>query len=166
MATRKLPVVPVTRENFAPFGEFVTGTAGCNDAAIDLSQGRPRFYVMRLSHQPGLFDRITRHRRVTQCLGALMGSAWWIAVAPPSPAAARADPATIAAFRIPGDGFIRLHAGTWHAGPYFAEPFVDFFNLELADTNETDHDSCALEVQFEFDIAAGVTDQRNAVRSR
>lgn len=35
---------------------------------------------------------------------------------------------------------IKLHIGTWHAGPLFAHaPFIDFVNLELADTNQTDH---------------------------
>jgi hypothetical protein len=32
--------------------------------------------------------------------------------------------------------------GTWHAGPLFAEhPHMDFYNLELSDTNVTDHNT-------------------------
>lgn len=32
--------------------------------------------------------------------------------------------------------------GTWHAGPLFADhPYMDFYNLELSDTNETDFNS-------------------------
>ena len=156
MIRRKLTIRPATRENFAPFGEFITARPdsavfGPDDAKLDLSHGRPRFYIMRLNHQPGIFERITRHRRVTQCLGALMGHAWWIGVAPPAALGdpnARPDPADIAAFQIPGDAFIKLHAGTWHAGPYFAEPWVDFFNLELADTNESDHQTCDLAREY------------------
>ncbi|MBD0313443.1 MAG: Ureidoglycolate hydrolase, partial [Microcoleus sp. T3-bin5] len=32
-----------------------------------------------------------------------------------------------------------LDVGTWHAGPYFDADFVDFYNLELSDTNVVDH---------------------------
>ncbi|MCC5625806.1 Ureidoglycolate hydrolase, partial [Nostoc sp. CHAB 5715] len=45
----------------------------------------------------------------------------------------------IAAFCIPGNCFIKLHEGTWHAGPHFDHEAVDFYNLELADTNVVDH---------------------------
>lgn len=32
--------------------------------------------------------------------------------------------------------------GTWHAGPLFDEhPHMDFYNLELSDTNVTDHNT-------------------------
>ena len=42
----------------------------------------------------------------------------------------------LAVFRIPSGTFVKLHAGTWHAGPLFAsEPHMDFYNLELSDTN-------------------------------
>jgi len=41
--------------------------------------------------------------------------------------------------RIPGNYFIKLNQGTWHAGPYFDDEFVDFYNLELSDTNINDH---------------------------
>ncbi|MEN3362818.1 MAG: hypothetical protein V7606_92, partial [Burkholderiales bacterium] len=33
-----------------------------------------------------------------------------------------------------------LHRGTWHAGPYFTWESIDFFNLEMADTNQVDSD--------------------------
>ena len=159
---RKLAVRPAVRASFAPYGDFVAASPdgaafGPGDARLDLSQGRPRFYIMRLERKPLVFDRITRHRRVTQCLGALGGRDWLIAVAPPGEVgdpSARPQPEAIAAFRIPGDAFIKLHAGTWHAGPFFTHPVVDFFNLELADTNEADHQSCDLAreygVAFEF----------------
>jgi ureidoglycolate hydrolase len=165
MQRRKLPVVPITRESFAPFGEFITAgpddaVFGPGDARLDLAHGRPRFYIMHLERQPGVFDHITRHCKVTQCLGAMMGHEWWIAVAPPGRAddpSARPNPDAIAAFRVPGDGFIKLHVGTWHAGPYFAAAAVDFFNLELADTNQADHQTCDLArefgVTFEFALA-------------
>lgn len=43
------------------------------------------------------------------------------------------------AFRIPPRTAITMRKGTWHAGPFFAEPSMDFVNLELDDTNVTDH---------------------------
>jgi hypothetical protein len=46
----------------------------------------------------------------------------------------------VRAFKVPFGTFIKLHAGTWHAGPHFEGlPHMDFFNLELADTNQVDH---------------------------
>ncbi len=41
----------------------------------------------------------------------------------------------LVAFRIPGNCFIKLEVGTWHAGLYLNYEFVDFYNLELSDTN-------------------------------
>ena len=38
-----------------------------------------------------------------------------------------------------GNCFIKLETGTWHAGPYFDDDFIDFYNLELSDTNVIDH---------------------------
>ena len=35
-----------------------------------------------------------------------------------------------------------MEAGTWHAGPLFDNTdHMDFYNLELADTNVTDHNT-------------------------
>ena len=44
------------------------------------------------------------------------------------------------AFKIPHGSSVKLHQGTWHAGPLFkGVPYMDFYNLELADTNVVDH---------------------------
>jgi hypothetical protein len=43
-------------------------------------------------------------------------------------------------FKVPFGTFIKMHQGTWHAGPHFQGPaHMDFYNLELADTNQVDH---------------------------
>ena len=43
-------------------------------------------------------------------------------------------------FRIPPGIFVKLHEGTWHAGPLFTGySACSFANLELADTNVVDH---------------------------
>ncbi|MFW6359748.1 MAG: ureidoglycolate lyase, partial [Chroococcales cyanobacterium] len=84
------------------------------------------------------FSRITRHALCTQCLGSLEGKEWFLAVAPPSEAD-RPNIEDIQAFKIPGNCLIKLEQGTWHAGPYFDFEVVDFYNLELKDTNIVDH---------------------------
>jgi hypothetical protein len=50
----------------------------------------------------------------------------------------------IRAFRVPGDAAVMLRQGAWHASPLFQAPQASFFNLELSDTNVTDHGSCDL----------------------
>jgi ureidoglycolate lyase len=148
---------------FSPFGQVIEpgedGTPfGPSDAQLVLKNGTPRLYIMRLKSRGLAFDRITRHVRVTQCLAAIGGGEWLLAVAPPlapDDGAAMPDPAAIRAFRISGPVGIKLHRGTWHAGPFFTAPEMDFLNLELADTNETDHVDCHLGrdhgVTFRFD---------------
>lgn len=148
----------ITPEAFAPYGQLIFASVdgqpyGADDAQLRLDQGTPRFYIMRLHHKGRRFSRITRHRRCTQCLGSLEGKDWLIAVAPPAEAD-EPDLGAIAAFRIPGNCFIKLNLGTWHAGPYFDQPSIDFYNLELSDTNITDHQTYNLLTQhgLEFEI--------------
>ena len=43
----------------------------------------------------------------------------------------------------PGEA-VKLQQGTWHAGPFFHAPSALFYNLELGDTNLTDHNFQAL----------------------
>jgi ureidoglycolate lyase len=149
---RDLAVVGLTQAAFAPYGTVIPpmedGTIfGPQDAALYFGAGVPRFYAMRLTNRGLDISRITRHRGVTQVLASAGGNPWLLAVAPP-PAVdvAEAEPALddIRAFRIPGDAAVMLFRGTWHAGPLFEMPEASFFNLELSDTNVTDHWSCDL----------------------
>ncbi|MBD2040052.1 ureidoglycolate lyase [Microcoleus sp. FACHB-672] len=148
MLVQQLKANWITPANFQPYGQVIYAskdgeTYNSEDAQLILDRGIPRFYIMRLGEKGRKFHKITRHLNCTQCLGALEGKEWLMAVAPP---AARDKPVLeeIAAFRIPGNCFIKLHLGTWHAGPYFDHEFVDFYNLELSDTNINDHDTCNL----------------------
>src|SRR5260370_24137232 len=118
-----IPVAELAPAAFAPFGgvgmPLVDGAAGEGDVALDVSQGKPRLYIMR-RHRRGIsFDRMARHDRVTQCLGAVDGLPWLIAVAPAEVAVPTLS--YIRAFRVPPDCFIALAHGIWHAGPCFFE---------------------------------------------
>jgi ureidoglycolate lyase len=148
-----LTVAELTSEAFAPFGTIglplADGGHGTGDVPLDLSHGRPRFYIMRLEGRAGLaFEQLARHDRVTQCLGTIDGLPWFIAVAPAEIAAPA--PGDIRAFRVPPQCFIALARGTWHAGPYFSEGQRDFYNLELADTNTADYTTCRLATPARF----------------
>jgi ureidoglycolate hydrolase len=140
---KKLEPQLITPENFKQYGQLITPSNpdksyDLEDAQLELNQGIPRFYIMRLENRGTRFSKITRHCLCTQCLGAIGGQDWLIAVAPPS-AIAIPDLDQLVAFRIPGHSFIKLEIGTWHAGPYFDKEIMDFYNLELSNTNEIDH---------------------------
>ncbi|WP_019925955.1 ureidoglycolate lyase [Nocardia sp. BMG111209] len=143
----------ITSENFAPFGTVVTATpdapaSGPAESTLDLTAGTPRFYIMRLEDRKPAFTGITRHRRSTQTLMSADAGEWFLAVAPPD----RDVPtvADIRAFRIPGGVAVTLTKGTWHAGPFFTDPAMNFANLELTDTNTADHDT------YHFDRELGL----------
>lgn len=134
----------VTPENFRRYGQVISASKDgkaydTEDALLNLQNGIPRFYIMRLQRRGRKFHTITRHMQCTQCLGSLLGKDWLIAVCPPNNNIDEPVLSEIAAFRIPGNCFIKLEVGTWHAGPYFEHEFVDFYNLELSDTNVVDH---------------------------
>lgn len=153
---KSLEAESITTEAFAPFGQVIFASEdgapyGLNDAQLKLDDGIPRFYIMRLAGKGRKFHAITRHRRCTQCLGSLAGAEWFMAVAPPGEPE-EPDPTAIKGFRIPGTCFIKLHVGTWHAGPLFDASTVDFYNLELSNTNVVDHQTCNLRSRFHLDF--------------
>lgn len=141
-----LTVHRLTPESFAPFGAVgmpqQDGAHGAVDVPLDLTQGVPRFYLMHLTDRDLSFEELARHDRVTQCLASADGAPWLLAVAP----AYMANPqlTDVTAFDIPGECFVMLASGTWHAGPYFTEPSRNYLNLELADTNVADYTVCPL----------------------
>jgi ureidoglycolate hydrolase len=153
LATHSLPVETVTAETFAPFGVILRPMADgapftAEEAVLDVSGGIPRFYLMSLDDKAPEFTRVTRHLETTQTLMAVGDVEWTIAVAPPGIDEPRLD--DLRAFRIPPRTAITMRKGTWHAGPFFAEPSMDFVNLELDDTNVSDHHN------FRLDDAYGV----------
>lgn len=155
---RKILARQITPESFLPYGQVIVASDDhtpfdAKDAQLQLQRGTPRFYLMRLYERGRKFHSITRHQFCTQCLGSLEGKDWLLGVAPSNqaPIPAWED---IVVFRISGNCFIKLEVGTWHAGPYFDTACLDFYNLELSDTNLVDHDTCNLLEQcgVEFEI--------------
>ena len=143
ISTKRLLAQWITSDSFRNYGQVIFASVDgkcfdAEDAQLNLQNGIPRFYIMRLHEKGRKFRKITRHVECTQCLGSLEGKDWLMAVAPPSDGD---EPSLedMAAFRIPGNCFIKLEVGTWHAGPYFDADFIDFYNLELSDTNVVDH---------------------------
>ena len=112
---------------------------------------------MHIEDRPMRFRNITHHASVTQCLGSIGGHSWYLGVAKPSIldtdeqredgsgsniaksrcghfyAPPRAE--DVCVFKVTGPKFLKLNRGTWHAGPIFKEKAMDFYNLELSDTN-------------------------------
>ena len=130
------------------------GTAfGPADAQLQLGAGTPRFYVMELAHRQPLVKLITRHQRVTQCLASADGHPFWIALAPPEQQGELIAMASVQLVRVEPGEAIALHCGTWHAGPFFREPSARFFNLELADTNSSDHHSRPLDRPVQLQLS-------------
>ncbi|KAL3652063.1 hypothetical protein CASFOL_001744 [Castilleja foliolosa] len=162
----RLKPIEATPETFQEFGQVVEASRdgdefGPCDAQLDLLRGTPRFYIMHLEDRPLKFSTITHHASVTQCLGSIGGHVWYLGVSKPS---INVDPietkGTIGAsieqshcghfynppaiddvrvFKISGPKFLKLNRGTWHAGPLFLEKTMDFYNLELSNTNVVDH---------------------------
>ena len=154
---REVSIEPLTPEAFAAFGIVIPPTddgipLSAGDAQLDLRQGTPRFYVMRIAGRGFTVTRITRHCKVTQVLASAGGRPWVVGVAPPraiDDPSVEPDIEDIRAFAIPGDVAVMLYKGTWHAGPLFAEGTKEsFFNLELSDTNKVDHQTCDLSARF------------------
>uniref|UniRef100_A0A383WDS5 Ureidoglycolate hydrolase n=1 Tax=Tetradesmus obliquus TaxID=3088 RepID=A0A383WDS5_TETOB len=149
----------ISPEAFEPFGQLIGPTHDGKefdqeDAQLVLDKGTPRFYIMRLPKRGLCFSRITYHASVTQCLGGLNpGQPWYMVVAAPSGSvAAYPQQQQLVAFKVPHGVFLKMKEGTWHAGPLFdgAEQ-MDFYNLELSDTNVVDHNT------HDYASANGVT---------
>jgi ureidoglycolate hydrolase len=145
----------LTDEAFAPYGDIIKPRASGKQfdrsspyepskeethVKLVVTNGVPTLRIMQQRLRGLVFTHMARHRRVSQCLGSLQGKEWFMAVAAPTDFADSAHPKLedITAFRIPGDRIIKLHVGTWHAGPHFTHEECLFLNLENEDTNTKD----------------------------
>ncbi|PZO19411.1 MAG: Ureidoglycolate hydrolase [Leptolyngbya foveolarum] len=164
VAVRSLPAIPITEQTFRPFGQVIypqPDSKGFDfqDAQLQLQNGIPRFYIMQIHQRGRQFHHITRHNACTQCLGSLEGQTWFLGVALASDRP-QPKPENIQVFQIPGNCFVKLEIGTWHAGPYFDADTVSFYNLELSDTNIVDHTTCDLRQTYDtiFEIVSEASD--------
>ncbi|KAL1360095.1 uncharacterized protein [Arachis hypogaea] len=160
-----LKPIEATPSTFKDYGQVIEASPdddefSPHDAQLDLSKGIPRFYIMHIENRPLTFSNITHHASVTQCLGSIGGHAWYLGVAKPS--IVESDELKdntgkkivqsrcghsyvplaiddVQIFKISGSKFLKLNRGTWHAGPIFKEDAMDFYNLELSNTNVIDH---------------------------
>jgi ureidoglycolate hydrolase len=164
----KIAVRPLAAETFAPYGQVIAtrkvfgqgvGThqdpsADPEEAKLVLSEGTPRLWIMHSGKIGTRFSRIARHRRTTQCLGSVDGTEWLLGVAPAGDLSDKAAPALadIVGFRIPAGAIVKLHLGTWHAGPHHQRDEARFLNLELMDTNEADFHAVELGVECAYDV--------------
>jgi ureidoglycolate hydrolase len=141
-----LAAEPLSSAAFAPYGQVIwpQGDGGDwqpGDAELQLNEGPPRLYLMRLPARGLRFRQLAAHELVTQCLGVMEPHPWQIAVARAShPANQPIDAAAqLRAFTVPTLCMVKLHRGTWHAGPLFDRPAeLVFCNVELRDTNSRD----------------------------
>ncbi|CAK8573227.1 unnamed protein product [Lathyrus sativus] len=156
--------IEATPSTFQDYGQVIEPTPesqrfGPHDAQLDLTHGIPRFYIMHLENYPLKFSDITHHANVTQCLGSIGGNVWYLGVAKPSVVDSNeikddsgktvvksrsghfyVPPAAedIQVFKVSGPKFLKLNRGTWHVGPLFTSPAMDFYILELTNTNGVD----------------------------
>jgi len=146
---------PATRATLKAYGQLIQPVAdgmpfGSSDADLSFQGGPIRFWVMTLQHRIPEVRKLTRHAYCSQCLASADAKPWWILLAPPDPTASQPDAEAIRLFRINPGLALKLHVGTWHAGPYFQEASARFFNLELADTNSNDHSTAKLPEPLQF----------------
>ncbi|KAL2324749.1 hypothetical protein Fmac_023807 [Flemingia macrophylla] len=163
--TVTLKAIEATPSTFKDYGQVIEASPdnqkfGPHDAQLDLSQGIPRFYIMHLENLALKFSSITHHANVTQCLGSIGGHVWYLGVAKPSVVDSNEikdntgkrivqsrsghsyvppDIEDVQVFKVSGSKFLKLNRGTWHAGPLFEADSMDFYNLELSNTNVIDH---------------------------
>jgi ureidoglycolate hydrolase len=148
----------VTREKFAPYGEFVTARGNRKnesdiDVELDIFRGKPLLYIMHLDYRPLEFNKISRHLNCSQCLGSTAGDSWFISVCPADNTSSTPDLSKIKTFLIPPNSFIKLNAGTWHEGPFFTYPHGRcFLNLEHVDTVENDYETYSFDQKYRIEL--------------
>lgn len=143
--------------NFEQFGTAILPVDdmtphSIGDAELIFNGANLRYYVMRLRRRPAMLGSMTRHTQATQCLSSADAQPWWLAVASAKLASEQLDHSTVQLVNVQPGEAVKLHQGTWHAGPFFLTPTALFFNLELSDTNLSDHNSQPLKAKLELNL--------------
>lgn len=122
---RTLPIEPLTRERFAPFGDVIE-TEGREHFLINNGSTR-RYHALatvetddkailslfaaEALQMPLVIRMLERHPRGSQAFVPLLGHPFLIVVAP---AGDRPDPAQVRAFASNGRQGVNYHRGVWH----------------------------------------------------
>jgi len=144
----KLRAVEINPSNFKSFGQVISWRDdgekfSSEDLQVELTKGIPRYYIFRKRERTLNFHAITFHENVTQCLSSVQDAPWYIVVSAAN-FNIKKPPffEELLAFKVKGGTILKLNLGTWHAGPFFQDlEFMDFFTLELCDTNIEDHNT-------------------------
>ena len=157
MSMETLTALSLHQCNFEQFGTAILPvddmTPHSNrDAELKFNGANLRYYVMRLRRRPAVLGSMTRHTYSTQCLSSADAQPWWLAVAAANLQSEQLDHSTVRLVEVQPSEAVKLHQGTWHAGPFFLAPTAVFFNLELSDTNLTDHNSQPLKKKLKLNL--------------
>jgi ureidoglycolate lyase len=147
--SKPLPVEPLTREGFAPFGEVIeTPAAGGEEtngglavrhdevAKLDLVEGgsRPLLGIFRVRPTPLPIEVrwLECHPKASQAFMPLGERPFLVIVAPAAPAP---DPAATRAFLTNGRQGVNYRRGTWHFPVVALERDTDFLVLDRGDAD-------------------------------
>ncbi len=129
---------PMTRENFAPFGEIINARGSVE---LNLDGGSPSVAMQTVEPRPLTFDFLGRHRRTEQVFAPLGNRPSIIAVAladtttPDVP-----DTQKMAAFVVDGSCAFKLHRGTWHTSAFPLNENATFLVIDREGTLDEDYD--------------------------
>lgn len=157
MTTALISALPLTDCDFDRFGTAILPVEDMTphsdrDAQLQFTGDNLRYYVMRLRRRPAVVGSMTRHLNASQCLGSADAQPWWLAVADGAIAPEQLEVSSVKLVKVmPGEG-VKLHPGTWHAGPFFTAETALFFNLELSDTNLSDHNCTSLSTPLKLQL--------------
>ena len=158
MSMETLTALSLDQCDFTRFGTAIlpvddmTPHSSC-DAELKFNGDNLRYYVMRLHRRAAVLGSMTRHIQATQCLGSADAQPWWLAVATAKLQSEQLDHSTVQLVKVQPGEAVKLHQGTWHAGPFFIAATALFFNLELSDTNLADHNSQPLNQKLKLQLS-------------
>jgi ureidoglycolate lyase len=142
---RALPVRPLSRDAFEPFGEVLDATGPHDDltnggaaqvfrdrANVDVTAqgGRVRINIVRTSpiRLPLKIEMMERHALGSQAFAPLGGADWLVVAAPPG----LLDPSAIVTFRARGNQGINYRRGVWHHPLIALDRISDFLVIDRA----------------------------------
>lgn len=130
---------PMTRENFAPFGEIISERGSVE---LNLDGGPPSVAMQTVEARPMTFDFLGRHRRTEQVFAPLGNRQSIIAVA----ASSKDNPDVpdllkMAAFIVDGSSAFKLHRDTWHTSAFpLNSESATFLVIDREGTLDEDYD--------------------------